>query len=232
MGLVVIVPTYNEVENIDSLLAELLALAIDGLEVLVVDDDSPDGTAERVRAWGERDGRVCLLLRKNQRGRGSAGVDGFKMALERGAWAVVEMDADGSHAPAHLPRLIEDLSRFDLVIGSRLVAGGSDARGLLRRLITAGANAYLRLLLGLPVRDATSGFRAYRAEVLRAIDLESLDCNGPAILQQVLVRAHRMGFSVGETPIHFVDRQAGRSTFNAGVALSGLAAAIRLRFRP
>ena len=231
MGVVVMVPTYNEAQNIDPLLAELLALEIDGLEVLVVDDDSPDGTAERVRAWGERDGRVRLLLRRDQRGRGSAGVDGFKAALERGAWAVVEMDADGSHAPAHLPQLIDALSRFDLVIGSRRVAGGSDDRGLLRRLITAGANAYLRLILGLPVKDATSGFRAYRAEVLRAIDLESLDCNGPAILQQVLFRAHRLDFSVGEEPIRFVDRQAGRSTFSAAVAVSGLAVAIRLRLR-
>jgi len=227
--LVALLPTYNEADNIEPLLQELLALGLGDFHVLVVDDDSPDGTAEKVAVWQARRPQVHLLLRRHERGRGSAGRDGFLAALELGAEAVVEMDADRSHRPEHLPDLIAALADYDLVVGSRRVPGGSDSRGPGRRLITRLANLYLKLILNLPVSDATSGYRAYRAELLRAIDLPSLLSPGPAVLQEVMLRAVRLGFHIGERPIRFVDRSAGRSTLSPAILLAGLRAAWRLR---
>src|SRR5512139_1237301 len=160
---VVTIPTYNERENIGSLIQEILALRIESdLVVLVVDDNSPDGTAEEVLRIGRRDPRVRLLLRKEQRGRGLAGAAGFKEALDMGADFVIEMDGDGSHQPVFIPPLLDAAKGRDLVLGSRFIEGGKDAdRPLHRRLVTFLVRHFIRRLFTVPVRDVSSGFRCF-----------------------------------------------------------------------
>jgi dolichol-phosphate mannosyltransferase len=228
MRIVATVPTFNEAENILSLIDALLAVSQD-MEVLVVDDDSPDGTWKLVEERVRADSRVHLVHRRSERGRGSAGVRGFQRALELGADLVVEMDADWSHDPRFLPAMLDAAQTADVVVGSRLVRGGGEAgRHPVRTLITRAANLYLRLLLRLPVRDCTSGYRVFRRAVLEKIDWARVRSTGPAIVQEVLVACRAVGARFAEVPIHFEDRRAGRSTFNSKIALAGLVAPWRL----
>lgn len=228
MRIVATVPTFNEAENILSLIDALLAVSQD-MEVLVVDDDSPDGTWKLVEERVRADSRVHLVHRRSERGRGSAGVRGFQRALELGADLVVEMDADWSHDPRFLPAMLNAAQSADVVVGSRLVRGGGEAgRHPARTLITRAANLYLRLLLRLPVRDCTSGYRVFRRSVLERIDWARVRSNGPAIVQEVLVACRAVGARFAEVPIHFEDRRAGSSTFNSKIALAGLVAPWRL----
>jgi len=212
MKVIAVLPTYNESENIRGLVEEILSVG-PNLEVLVVDDDSPDGTAELVREMERRNPRVHLLQRKVERGRGRAGIAGFLLALRHGADAVVEMDADFSHHPRYIPALLERLDEADLVIGSRYAAGGREiGRSLVRRLITRAANAYARLLLGLRVHDCTSGYRCYRRALLKAIAPHRLVSAGPSIVEETLLATHLLGFRIAEIPIVFEDRRRGTST--------------------
>jgi dolichol-phosphate mannosyltransferase len=175
---------------------------------------------------------VHLVHRVNERGRGSAGVAGFRRALELGADLIVEMDADWSHHPRHLPAMLRATRRADVVIGSRLVRGGGEAgRSPVRTLITRGANLYLRLLLRLGVRDCTTGYRVFRRRVLEAIEWDRVESNGPAIVQEVLLCARRMGARIVEVPIRFEERREGVSTFNSKIMLAGLVAPWRLLLR-
>lgn len=230
--IVAMLPTYNEAGNIRELIEAILDLGPQ-YEALVVDDDSPDGTWRIVGELSEtRPGRVHLVHRTSERGRGSAGVRGFAEALALGADLVVEMDADWSHHPRFIPALVEAARDTDIVIGSRLAPGGGEAgRSIVRRAITLGANAYIRLMLGLPVRDCTSGFRVFRREALESIDLKSLDSNGPAIVQEILMACKSRGRRMVEVPILFEERRAGASTFSASIALAGLWAVVRFRAR-
>lgn len=230
---VAMLPTYNEADNVGELIEAILNLG-PAYEVLVVDDDSPDGTWRVVEGWAERaPGRVHLVRRVDEKGRGSAGVRGFQEALARGADYVIEMDADWSHHPRYIPALMQAArGGAELVVGSRLVAeGGEQGRPPLRRAITLAANAYIRLVLGLPLRDCTSGFRVFRRELLERMDLEGLDSRGPAIVQEMLMQAKARGARFAEVPILFEERRAGQSTFNLRIMLAGLAAVIRFRFR-
>jgi dolichol-phosphate mannosyltransferase len=232
MKIVAVLPTYNEADNIAPLIRSLLKVSR-FLEVLVVDDNSPDGTWRIVDGIAQRESRVCLLHRVRERGRGSAGVAGFKRALEMGADLVVEMDADWSHHPRFLRAMIRATRNTDLVIGSRLVAGGGETgRSHLRTLITLAANTYIRLCHGLSVRDCTSGYRVYRRWVLEGINWERVISDGPAIVQEVLVASRAMGARMREVPILFEERRAGSSTFNSKIMMAGLLAQIRLRLRP
>jgi dolichol-phosphate mannosyltransferase len=209
---VVMIPTYDEAQNIEALLAELLSLPVPGLEALVVDDRSPDGTAELVARMCKKEARVHLLLRSGPKGRGHAGREGFLKALELGAERIVEMDADFSHQPRHIPALLAALSSCDIAIGSRMVAGGSDDdRPLARRWLTVAADAYARALLRLPVKDANSGFRAFSRRALETIRPATLSAAGPAILHEMLYRAARAGLRFSEVPIEFIDRRKGDS---------------------
>lgn len=223
-------PTYNEAGNIAALVEALLGVA-EGMEVVVVDDDSPDGTWRIVAEMAGRDPRVHLIHRKGVRGRGSAGVAGLRSAVEAGAALIVEMDADWSHHPRHIPALLEAARAADVVIGSRLVAGGGESgRGRFRQIITRLANLYVRLVLGLKIRDCTSGFRVFRREALERIDLARLRSNGPAIVQEILMACNRAGCRFAEVPIRFEQRRAGKSTLTTRILLNGLISVLRFRF--
>jgi dolichol-phosphate mannosyltransferase len=217
-----VVPTFNEVEGIDLLLD--LALAADpNLEVLVVDDGSPDGTGELVAKRASVEPRLHLLSRPSKLGLGSAYVAGFRHGLSHGYQLFIEMDADLSHDPADLTRLIEASRYASLTIGSRYVEGGavqgwSSARHLLSRC----ANSYARAMLGFPIRDSTSGFRCYRREVLEAVVLESVVSEGYAFQIDLAYRAWKLGFEVREIPITFKERRAGRSKMSGGIILEGV----------
>ena len=221
-------PTYNEAENVERLSRALLAVD-PALEVLVADDDSPDGTWRLAAALGEEEPRVSVLHRTEDRGRGAAGRHAFRVALERGADVVVEMDADFSHDPADLPKLLDALDDADLVIGSRLADGGEDVgRGAHRVWITRLSNWLNRTVLRLPIRDCNSGYRVYRRRTLEAIDVPSMTAVGPEIVPEVLIRAHRRGLRLREVPIRFVEREAGESNLTFGKLLGVLRFTFRL----
>jgi len=227
--IVVTVPTYNEAENIEALVAAILAQD-PRIEVLVADDDSPDGTARLVRELAVKDGRVQLLLRKTDRGRGRAGRDAFVRALAGGADLIFEMDADFSHDPRHLPEMIAALGRLDVVLGSRQVEGGADiGRPAWRRWLTRLSNLYVRLVLGLPVRDCNSGYRGWRRHALMVIDVGRAFSPGPAIVHELLYKAHLRGQRLGEVPIRFTERERGTSTLSFRTLLRSYVTVLRLR---
>lgn len=225
-------PTYQEADNILALAQGLLDLRPD-LEVLVIDDDSPDGTWKLVQAASAVEPRLHLLHRTGERGRGSAGRDGFVRALEMGAEVVVEMDADFSHHPRHVPALIERLEQdpeIGLVLGSRCAPGGrDDERGWTRRTITTLANAYIRTVLGVRVRDCNSGFRCWRRSTLERIRVEQSFSRGPAIVQELLFKTARARVGVAELPIEFKERAAGQSTLTLATLVRGYTAVLQLR---
>ena len=213
----VIVPTYNERENLPLILDRLLG-AVPGVEVLVADDGSPDGTGEIADGRAAADARVHVLHRSVKQGLGAAYRAGFAWGLERGYDVLVEMDADGSHAPEQLPRLLHALAHADLVIGSRYVAGGSVVnwpKG--REVLSRGANMYARLALGAGVHDMTAGYRAYRSTVLRALALADVESQGYCFQVDLTWRALSAGFRVAEVPITFTERAIGVSKMSGSI---------------
>jgi dolichol-phosphate mannosyltransferase len=229
-------PTYNEALNILPLAQALLALGPE-FEVLVIDDHSPDGTWQLVGDAARSEPRLHLLHRTSDKGRGAAGRAGFVRALEMGADIVVEMDADFSHQPQFVPQLIARLEQpehgraIGLALGSRAVSGGSDAeRGALRRLITFFANLYIRVLLGVPVRDCNSGFRCWRRSTLEAIDVARSFSQGPAIVQELLFKTARAKIAIAEVPIEFIERRRGESTLTLRILMQGYTTVLKLRW--
>lgn len=224
-------PTYNEAENISPLIKELLNIS-EQMGVVIVDDDSPDGTWKIVARLGENNPRIHLVHRKTERGRGTAGLEGFKQALKLGADLIIEMDADFSHHPRFIPELLKASEQADVVIGSRLIKGGGERdRGFLRRFITRLANVYVRLVLRIPVKDCTSGFRVFHRRVLEAINLDKMTSTGPEVVQEVLLAAHNRGFGMKEVPISFEPRKSGRSTFNLPILIRSFYSILRFRWR-
>ncbi|MGH2738883.1 MAG: apolipoprotein N-acyltransferase [Actinomycetota bacterium] len=218
----VVIPTYNEADTIAQVLERLRAVD-DDLTVVVVDDSSSDGTGDIVREVGNRDARVQLIVRPSKGGLASAYADGFHRVLDAGADLIVEMDADLSHRPEELPGLLEAAGRHDLVIGSRYVSGGGVRNwGLVRRLLSRGGNLYARLLLGLPVTDATSGFRVFRREMLEHLLHEGVSSEGYAFQVELAMRTWLSGGSVWEAPITFDDRRAGHSKFSRRIIVEAL----------
>ena len=215
MEKLVIIPTYNERENIGEMIGRLLGLPC-AVDVLVVDDGSPDGTADVVRAWMEHEPRIHLLERPAKLGLGSAYRDGFRYALEHGAEFIFEMDADFSHDPAVIPRFLEAARDADLVLGSRYLDGKVTVVNwpLDRLILSYLANLYSRIITGLPVHDATGGFKCFRRRALEAINLDQVRSDGYAFQIEMSYKCWRKGFKIVEIPITFVDRRAGVSKMN------------------
>ena len=226
----VMIPTYNEKDNIGNLIKSILKLRIKNLEIVAVDDNSPDGTAEIVENMSKKNKKIHLLLRTKNKGRGSAGRDGFIYCLKKGADIIIEMDGDFSHDPKYIPLMIEELKDADLVLGSRRVKGAKEVgRSLARRTITRLANFYIRIILGLNVKDCNSGFRCFKREVLERIEPKKLESSGPSIVQEVLFKAHLNGFKIKEVPITFVDRTKGKSKLGLPQLAAGYFMVLKLK---
>jgi dolichol-phosphate mannosyltransferase len=218
----VVVPTYNERDNIE-IVANRVRSAVPDAHLLIVDDNSPDGTGEIADKLASSDSHIHVLHRAGKAGLGAAYIAGFRWALERGYGAMVEMDADGSHQPEELPRLLDALAGADLVLGSRYVPGGAVlnwARS--RELLSRAGNTYTRLLLGLKLKDATGGYRAFRATTLRRIDLDDVDSQGYCFQVDLARRAIRAGLTVTEVPITFVERERGASKMSKTIVVEAL----------
>lgn len=218
----VVIPTFNERENLPLILGRLRA-AVPTAEVLVVDDSSPDGTGELADAAAEVDPRIHVLHRTSKDGLGQAYLTGFRWALERGYGVVVEMDADGSHAPEELPQMLRALTDADVVLGSRYVPGGVVRNWPLSRLVLSrGGNIYVRVLLRMPLKDATGGYRAYRASVLRALELHGVSSQGYCFQVDLARRSWQAGYRVVEVPITFTEREHGQSKMSGSIVREAL----------
>jgi dolichol-phosphate mannosyltransferase len=223
------VPTYNERENIVTLIDRLLALPF-GLEVLVVDDNSPDGTGDLVAERQRTEPRVHLIRRAGKLGLGSAYVAGFRYALAAGAQFIFEMDADFSHDPDAIGDFVKAAESADVVLGSRYLHGVTVVNWPLRRLILSySANVYTRIITGLPVRDATGGFKCFRRKALESVDLDRVHSDGYAFQIEMSYKCWRKGFKIMEIPITFVDRRAGVSKMNRKIVWEAAGMVWRLR---
>ncbi len=230
----VVVPTYNEAENMPELVSRLFSLGIDNLFLYVVDDGSPDGTAEVARRLSsERGGRIEVISRSAKLGLGTAYVAGFSKALADGCDYVAQMDADLSHIPDHLPTMLRKLEGADVVVGSRYTeGGGSDPSwGLKRRLLSAFGNHVIRFVTGLKVKDVTSGFKAYTAAALGSLDMDAFRCKGFGFQSEVAYQCQSKGYVVLEHPIIFIDRTKGKSKMSLHIILEAILKLTLLRLR-
>ncbi len=222
-----IIPTYNEAVNLERIVAaarsELRRAATESYRILVVDDNSPDGTGAIAASLAADNDDIEVLHRPGKAGLGQAYLAGFRQALEGGAEMVIEMDADFSHDPRYLPAMLESAQTADLVLGSRYVAGGGVRDwGLVRQLVSRGGGLYARMILGVEVRDLTGGFKCIHRRVLEAIDLPSVRAEGYVFQIEVTYRAVLAGFTVREVPIVFADRTAGKSKMSVRIALEAM----------
>jgi len=225
----VIIPTYNERENLSDLVAQILALS-NPLEIIIVDDASPDGTGILADALAACHGRVHVLHRAGKLGLGTAYVAGFKRAFELGAERVMTMDADFSHHPRYIPDILRAAEETDIVIGSRYVPGGGTRHwGWQRVMLSWGANTFARIVLGLRAHDCTAGFRCYRRAVLESIELDRILSNGYSFLLELLYACQSQGWRIGEVPILFADRQRGASKISRQEIFKALYTVLRLR---
>lgn len=227
-SLTLVIPTFNEADNLPSLAAELWALPIEGLSLLIIDDNSPDGTGRIAdELAGRQPGRLRVIHRPHKSGLGTAYITGFQSALAEGAAVIGQMDADFSHAPSYVPGFLNALEDADAVFGSRYVEGGSiDERwGLGRVILSSFGNLYARSILGMGVRDATGGFRLWKAETLRRMPLERIRSNGYVFQVEMAYVAQRLGHKILEMPIYFEDRRIGQSKMSFRIQVE---AAIRV----
>jgi dolichol-phosphate mannosyltransferase len=218
----VVIPTYNELANLEDIVSRVRA-AVPAADILVVDDNSPDGTGELADKLSADDDHIHVLHRAGKGGLGAAYIAGFGWGLERGYGTMVEMDADGSHDPADLPRLLAALEQADLVVGSRWVHGGVVLNWpKSREILSRAGNAYTRLMLGIRVNDATGGYRAYRASTLRALSLEDVQSQGYCFQIDLTLRTVRAGLTVREVPITFTERVRGASKMSNAIVAEAL----------
>ncbi|RJO72757.1 MAG: polyprenol monophosphomannose synthase [Myxococcales bacterium] len=230
-GALICIPTYNEQENLPRILPAVLD-RVPEAHILVIDDNSPDGTGRLADEAAAKDGRVRVLHRPGKQGLGRAYLAGFKWALERDYRAIVEFDADFSHNPAYLPDFLDRLNDADVVVGSRRVKGGGvENWSLFRRLISWGGSVYARTVLGMPIMDMTGGFNGFRREVLERIDLDAIAMAGFGFQIEIKYRAHKAGFKLVEFPIVFPDRVLGKSKMDASIFFDAMASIWSLRFR-
>ncbi len=227
----VVIPTYNEADNIQELLPVVLSHG-SHFNVLVVDDNSPDGTARLVKEMQKSEPRIHIIERAGKMGLGTAYVAGFKYALANGFDYIFEMDADFSHDPSVLPRLLEQAETYDLVIGSRYIEGVNVVNWPMRRLLLSYfANLYTRVITGMPVRDATGGFKCFRRKVLESIDLDAIHSNGYAFQIEMNFKTWHKGFKVHEIPIVFVDRRIGSSKMSKHIVYEAVWMVWVLKFK-
>jgi dolichol-phosphate mannosyltransferase len=228
--MVVVIPTYNERENIEALLSAVLAET--EADVLVVDDESPDGTGALVEELTRSNPRISVLRRRGKkRGFGASYIDGFSHTIEQGYLFVVQMDADFSHNPKDIMRLRDALENSDLAIGSRYVRGGQAKKwGVVRRIISRGGSLYARFVLGVSVRDLTGGFKCWKAEALRRVNFQTVGSNGFSFQIEMNYRACRSGLKVVEVPISFVDRTQGKSKMSSKIFFEALLYVWKVRF--
>ncbi|MBL92745.1 MAG: dolichyl-phosphate beta-D-mannosyltransferase [Myxococcales bacterium] len=225
----VCIPTYNERENIPSIVKELLHVA--PVDILIIDDNSPDGTGAVADLLAAEDARVHVLHRPGKQGLGKAYLAGFQWALERHYEFIFEMDADFSHQPRYVPEFLRATQDHDLVLGSRYVpGGGTENWSQLRKFISQGGSLYARTILGLSVKDLTGGFKCFRREVLEAIDLDSVESTGYSFQIELTYRAAQKGFRIKEVPIVFYERVAGNSKMSKDIVLEAVAKVWKIRF--
>jgi len=230
MKTLIIIPTYNELDNLQPLLEAVFANA-PASDVLVVDDNSPDGTGQLADTLAENDTRVHVMHRTGKLGLGTAYIAGFKYAIANSYDAAFEMDADFSHDPRYLPDFLKAIENADLVIGSRYIRGGSTPNwSLLRRFISNGGNMYARLLLGMSTHDCTAGYRCYRRQVLETIDLDTIQSQGYAFQVELAYRVQKQGFRIVEIPIVFMDRRVGKSKMSRKIFVEGFLRVLQVRF--
>ena len=231
MEALIIIPTYNEMDNIEAIINALFALGLD-LEVLVVDDNSPDGTGDFVKEWGQREPRLHSIHRAAKLGLGSAYIEGFKWGLKNtDAKYLFEMDADFSHDPKAIPSFLENIQAVDLVLGSRYLDGITVMNWPLSRLfLSVGANIYTRVITGMPLKDATGGFKCFRREVLDAIPLDRIKSDGYSFQIEVNFHVWKRGFKIKEIPIVFEDRRSGTSKMSRRIVWEAVFLVWKLRF--
>ena len=230
MKILIIIPTYNELDNLRPLLQEIFSY-VPNIDILIVDDNSPDGTGQLADEICGENPHVHVLHRTGKLGLGTAYIAGFKYAIERNYDAAFEMDADFSHDPRYLPNFLKAIENADLVIGSRYIPGGNTPNwSLLRRFISGGGNLFARFMLGIPVQDCTAGFRCYRRKVLESIDLDRIQAQGYAFQVELAYRTTQQGFKVVETPIVFMDRRVGKSKMSSTIFFEGFLWVLRTRF--
>lgn len=228
----VIIPTYNELDNIKNLIPELFSLNLSDLHILVVDDNSPDGTGDYIASIADSEPRINVLKRPAKMGLGTAYVAGFKYAIEHKFDFIFEMDADFSHDPKEIPNFIKKMKDADLVIGSRYITGVNVINWPMRRLLLSYfANIYTRVITGMPVKDATGGFKCFKREVLESINLDNIKSNGYAFQIEMNFKAFRKGYKIAEIPIIFIDRQSGKSKMSKKIVREAIYRVWALRIR-
>lgn len=231
MKTLIIIPTYNEIENIQKLIKEIFNHVDPQTHLLIVDDNSPDGTGQLVDVMVQSNSRIHVLHRPRKMGLGTAYVAGFRYALERDFDVIFEMDCDFSHDPKYLPVFQQEIERADAVIGSRYIPGGSVVNwGLRRRILSRGGSIYAKLVLGLPFNDLTGGFNCWRRSVIEAIGPSSLKSDGYAFQIEMKYKAHRKGFRIHEVPIVFEDRHLGHSKMSQKIVFEAMYRVLLMRF--
>jgi len=226
---IIIVPTFNEIENVPRLVEAILNYAPD-INILFVDDSSPDGTGQLIKELQSKHANIYLLERKKKEGLGRAYIAGFRFALDKGFQYIFEMDADFSHDPKEVPRFLEAIGESDLVLGSRYIRGVNVVNWPLRRLLLSYfANMYTRIVTGIPIADCTGGYKCFRREVLEAIDFDSIKSNGYGFQIELNFKAWKKGFSIKEIPIIFVDREFGESKLSKKIMWEAIFLVWKLR---
>lgn len=227
----VIIPTFNEMENIPNLIPKVLSKD-DGIEILVVDDNSPDGTADYIEKLKENNSKIHLIKRNYKMGLGTAYITGFKYALEHSFDYIFEMDADFSHNPKEIINFLNEIKNYDLVLGSRYISGVNVVNWPMRRLILSySANIYTKIITGLHIKDATGGYKCFRREVLEAINLDGVKSNGYAFQIEMTFKAWKKGFKIKEIPIIFIDRVKGSSKMSKKIVREAVVRVWKLRIR-
>ncbi len=231
MRMLVIIPTYIESENIERLVHDVFE-CLPGTEILIIDDNSPDGTGEIADELAGKNQSIRVIHRPKKMGMGNAYNQGIRYAIDKGYGVVFEMDADFSHKPSDLPRLLESLGDSGLVIGSRYVDGGGTVNwGISRRLISKSGNIYARTILGIDIKDITAGFRCYNIEALKKVDLDQVKSDGYGFQVEMAYRIKQAGYGIREIPIIFEDRRAGQSKMSKDIVIEAFIRVLRMRFK-